>query len=240
MAENIFQKIQELRSDAEIPARGRAAQDWFRRTIRSLYGDRTLRGREQLIQAEGAKLVNRASIRETGKLYMFVYDPKLKKALPYYDRFPMIFVLEVRGSSLLGLNMHYLPYNLRLRLFNRLIELLNDDNMNENTRLRLSYQAIKDAAKFESGMQLIREYKARYIRSQLLEVHPADWEIAMFLPTEAFRKAGRQTIWGDTRKKIREAKRKRILAARKRREKERQDREDRLTKIVEEERKKQL
>lgn len=238
MAENIFQKIQELRSDAAIPARGRAAQDWFRKTVRSLYGDRQLSGRERFIQAEGAKLVSRASIRRTGKLFMFVYDPKLKKQLPYYDRFPMIFVLEVRGGSLLGLNMHYLPINRRLRLFNRLIELLNDDNMDENTRLRLSYIAIKDSSKFQSALSLIREYKAKYIRSKLLEVQPQDWEIAMFLPTETFRKSGKNTIWDATRKEIREGNKKRALAAQKKREKVRTDRQTRLDEIVEQERKK--
>lgn len=238
MAENIFQKIQDLRSAAEIPARGPAAQDWFRQTIRNLYGDRTLVGREQLIQAEGATLVSRHPSAAIGKLYMFVYNPKHRVKLPYYDVFPMIFVLEVRTDSLLGINMHYLPYNLRLRLFNRLIELLSDDNMDENTRLRLSYRAIKTAAKFEPALSLIREYKAKYIRSQLLEVQPQDWEIAMFLPTATFHKAGRQTVWGKTRQQIIEARRKRRAAARKRQEKERAESEQRLSRIAEEERKK--
>ena len=28
---------------------------------------------------------------QPGKLYMYMYEPKLKKELPYYDRFPMVF-----------------------------------------------------------------------------------------------------------------------------------------------------
>lgn len=238
MAENIFQKIQELRSAAAIPARGRAAQDWFRKTVRNLYGDRSLSGREQFLQAEDAKLISRASVARTGKLFMFVYDPKLKKKLPYYDRFPLIFVLEVRGGGLLGLNMHYLPVTLRLKLFNQLIVLLNNQNMDDETRLRLSYKVIKNASKYQSALSLIREYKAKYIRSKLLEVQPQDWEIVMFLPTETFRKSGKHTIWAATRKEIREGNKKRALAAQKKREKVRTDRQTRLDEIVEQERKK--
>ncbi len=220
MAENIFKKIQELRSDAGIPQRGRVAQDWFRQTVRRLFGERAIRGREELVQAEDATTRTPKNIQRTGRMFMFVYDPKLKKTLPFYDRFPMIFVLELRNDGFLGLNLHYLPIKLRAMLFNQLTVLLNTKNLNENTRLRISYQIIKNATKFHHALPLIREYKAKYIRSRMLEVHPRDWEIALFLPAEQFRKRGKQTIWAITRKEIREQRRVKARAAKRRRESE--------------------
>ncbi len=220
MAENIFNKIQELRSGAGIPARGAAAQDWFRQTIRRLFGERQIRGREELILADDTKLRTSRQIQRTGRMFMFVYDPKLKKTLPFYDRFPMVFILELRPEGFLGLNLHYLPPKLRASLFNRLTVLLNNQNMNDNTRLRLSYQVILNAAKFHAALPLIREYKAKYIRSQLLEVEPRDWEIALFLPAEQFRKAGKQSIWAITREEVREQSRKKRRATRRERERE--------------------
>ena len=220
MAENIFKKIQELRSDAGIPQRGRVAQDWFRQTIRRLFGERAIQGREELVQAEDATTRTPKNIQRTGRMFMFVYDPKLKKTLPFYDRFPMIFVLELRSNGFLGLNLHYLPIKLRAMLFNQLTVLLNTKNLNENTRLRISYQISKDATKFHHALLLIREYKAKYIRSRMLEVHPRDWEIALFLPAEQFRKRGKQTIWGITRKEIREQRRVKARAAKRLRESE--------------------
>jgi len=204
MAENIFNKIQALRSSAGIPERGPAAQDWFRQTVRQMFGDRPLRGREQLILAEDAKLRTAASIQQPGRMFMFVYDPKFRKTLPYYDRFPMIFVLELYQDGFLGLNLHYLPHKLRARLYNKLQVLRNTQNMNENTRLRLSYGVIKNATKYHSALPLIRHYKTKYIRSRLLEVHPRDWEIALFLPAEQFKKRGKHTIWAITREEVRE------------------------------------
>ena len=41
-----------------------------------------------------------------GRLYFFLYDPKTKDELPYYDRFPLVLVLEKYDDGFLGLNLH--------------------------------------------------------------------------------------------------------------------------------------
>ncbi len=230
MAENIFNKIQELRSDAGIPARGRVAQDWFRQTVRRLFGDRALRGREELVQADEATTRSPQQIRglRAGRMYMFVYNPKLRKQLPVYDRFPMIFVLEFRRQGFLGINLHYLPLKLRARLFSQLTILLNTQNLNENTRLRVSYQIIKNATKYHSALPLVREYLNKHVRSRMLEVHARDWELALFLPAEQFKKKGKHTVWAETRKEIKEGPRKRTRLARERREREQKQRQEQL------------
>ena len=51
-----------------------------------------------------------------GTLNMFVYGPKFKKKLPYYDTFPLVLPIETYSDGFLGLNFHYLPIPLRLSL----------------------------------------------------------------------------------------------------------------------------
>ncbi len=63
-----------------------------------------------------------------GNLYMYMYDPKLKATLPYYDRFPLVFPFSKTPDGFIGLNLHYLPYQLRVMLLDHLLvfKLLND------------------------------------------------------------------------------------------------------------------
>jgi hypothetical protein len=57
-----------------------------------------------------------------GKLNMFFYDPKFKKTLPYYDTFPLVLPLEAYSDGFLGINFHYLPIPLRLKLLYKLVD----------------------------------------------------------------------------------------------------------------------
>ena len=63
-----------------------------------------------------------------GKLNMFLYDPKFKKKLPYYDTFPLVLPLETYNDGFLGINMHYLPIPLRVRLLDRLVDYTNSED----------------------------------------------------------------------------------------------------------------
>jgi len=42
-----------------------------------------------------------------GLLNMFIYDPKLKDKLPYYDTFPLVLPVEEYGNGFLGINLHF-------------------------------------------------------------------------------------------------------------------------------------
>jgi len=45
-----------------------------------------------------------------GGLMFFIYDPKTKDKLPYWDRFPLVIPINLYPDGFLGLNLHYLPY----------------------------------------------------------------------------------------------------------------------------------
>ena len=55
---------------------------------------------------------------------MFVYGPKHAKKLPYYDTFPLVLPLERYSDGFLGMNFHYLPIPLRMRLLDRMFDFL--------------------------------------------------------------------------------------------------------------------
>jgi hypothetical protein len=61
-----------------------------------------------------------------GKMYSFVYDPKTKEQLPYYDIYPLVFPIEYYNDGFLGINLHYLPPVLRARLMDALYETINN------------------------------------------------------------------------------------------------------------------
>ena len=67
------------------------------------------------------------NIQNIGQMFMFFYDPKNKQTLPYYDRFPLVFPIELYSDGFLGINLHYLPQKYRANLMDALysIELLN-------------------------------------------------------------------------------------------------------------------
>ena len=78
-----------------------------------------------------------------GRLNMFIYDPKFKKTLPYYDTFPLVLPLEKYNDGFLGINLHYLPIPLRIRLLDKLVDFSNDTDFDAGTRLIVEYAKVK-------------------------------------------------------------------------------------------------
>jgi hypothetical protein len=140
-----------------------------------------------------------------GKLYMFVYDPKMKKELPYYDRFPLVFPFSKTQDGFMGLNMHYLPYPLRIALLDRLLVFKSNNRMDETTRLKYSWQVIDGVSRFAPAQACVRQYLTGHVRTQFRQVSSEDWATAMLLPVERFVGASKQEIWSDSTKIIRKA-----------------------------------
>jgi len=138
--------------------------------------------------------------RVIGSLVMFGYDPKLKARLPYYDRYPLVFVTDMRRDGFLGLNVHYLPPELRSRLMDALWELAPDNSkITERTRLALSYRALKGAAASRWFRPCVKQYLSRHVTSEIRLVSPLDWNRVVMLPTQRFKGADSERVWADSR-----------------------------------------
>jgi hypothetical protein len=178
----------------EIPARTDSARDWYRNRART-----TRVAPDRLIRGDRERLTSRVMI---GRMYHFFYDPKHKKTLPYYDRFPLIFPFKRVRGGFLGINLHYLPLRLRAKLMDELYTLSRDNRYDENTRLRISYNILNGAAKYKYFKPCVKHYLTPHVKSRFLEVYAAEWDIALFLPTERFVGAGKSTVHADSRKMI--------------------------------------
>ena len=119
-----------------------------------------------------------------GNMYMFFYDPKGKKTLPYYDRFPMIFPIDKTPDGFIGINLHYLPYVLRAKLMDALYDTVTNAKYDTSTKLGITYKILKGASKFRLFKPTIKRYLNSNVRSRFLYIEPKEWDIALFLPVE--------------------------------------------------------
>ena len=124
------------------------ARNWLRQKAAEV---RTVNPKATIQQ--GPFLTNRIS---PGNMYLFAYDPKTKEDLPYYDRFPLVFPFRKVQDGFYGINMHYLPPLLRAKLMDALYDTVNNDKMDETTRLRINYRILQSAAKFRYFEPIIK------------------------------------------------------------------------------------
>ena len=168
---SIFDEISKLRKSGKEP------YQWYRNRIKELGTP----SQAQLIR--DGKITGRVNF---GALNMFIYDPKLKNKLPYYDTFPLVLPIERYRDGFLGINFHYLPYALRARLLSRL-----DPNAN--------YSALKN-------VKLVKPTLKRYlnsnVRSRFRKLEEEDFMTAIMLPVQRFRKSSASKVWSDSRKAV--------------------------------------
>ncbi len=134
-----------------------------------------------------------------GKLNMFFYNPKFKKQLPYYDTFPLVLPLETYSDGFLGLNLHYLPIPLRIKLLDRLVDYSNNTQFDESTRLVVDYSRLK---KIRLIKPTIHKYLAGQVQSQFRRIDADEFTIATLLPVQRFKKATAKEVWSDSRSMV--------------------------------------
>lgn len=167
--------------------------NWFQRQVNILQKDRI----QPNVLVRGDKENRPTSRIVPGNLYMFFYDPKGKEELPYYDRFPLVFPYDASADGFIGLNMHYLPYQLRVRLLDRLLDYSSNRKMDNTTRLRYSWATIRSASKMALAKPCIKSYLTNHVQSSMLRVAPENWFTAMMLPVERFTK-NKNNVWADS------------------------------------------
>ena len=138
-----------------------------------------------------------------GGLYYFYYDPKGKADLPYYDRFPLVLVLEIHKDGFLGLNLHYLPIRERIGLLDNLMEYADLDKNKDILRMRISYDILNASKRFKQFKPCLKKYLFGHVQSRILAVQPNEWDIASMLPLQQFRKATTSEVWQDSLEEIR-------------------------------------
>lgn len=138
-----------------------------------------------------------------GGLYYFYYDPKTKNDLPYYDKFPLVLPLKRESDGFIGLNLHYLPLRYRIIFMKKLMSLAiyNDDD--EIKRIRVTYPILDSTSRLKEFRPCIKKYLYSNIRSKILAVEPQEWDVALYLPIQQFKKERAKTVWQESLEQIR-------------------------------------
>ena len=117
-----------------------------------------------------------------GHMYMFEYKAKMQY-LPYYDKFPLVYVIKSERSQFWGLNLHYLPIKKRIAATNKLI-----------------------SGRIDFPKNCLHKYLHSHVQGLYLDLALTEWDSAILLPSEHFVKStqklefniAREDVWKDT------------------------------------------
>ena len=190
---SLFDTLQAGAFRAGVSPRTKESRLWFQKKVRNL----TIPSRQKIMKDEALDVVKQPKI---GDMLMYFYDPKMKKELPYYDKFPLAIMVQPAKGGFHGLNLHYLAPGVRARFLDELMA-LSPKNVTDSTRLaRLRYNTLKGVTKFKEFKPCFKHYLMSQVNSNLVRVPMTEWEIAIFLPTEQFVKIKTQSVWRYSRK----------------------------------------
>ena len=100
-----------------------------------------------------------------GNLYLFAYNPKLKEE--GHDRFPLVFVMEMRNNGFIGCNLHY----------------ISPDQRDE---VAFDFINKTDQANFAVPPQTLRRYLFSGVQGIPYYIPESEWRGLVELPTEKF------------------------------------------------------
>ena len=97
-----------------------------------------------------------------GHLYMFEYKAKMKY-LPYYDRFPLVYVIKSNRKEFWGANLHYLSPKKRIVATKKLIN-----------------------GRIDIPKACFHKYIHDHVEGLYIDLAAEEWDTAILLPTEDF------------------------------------------------------
>ena len=189
---SLFDTLQAGAQRAGIMQQTKQSKNWFRKQVNAL-GDVSPR---KLLKDDA---LEPSSKEIAGNMYMYFYDPKHKKTLPYYDRFPLVIMVEPAPGGFYGLNLHYLAPGVRARFLDALMDTA-PKNIKDTSRLKLRYDLLQSTKKFKEFQPCFKHYLNSQIKGQPVRVPMSEWEIAIFLPVEQFAKVKKESVWRYSRK----------------------------------------
>jgi len=194
--ESFLSKVSDAVRGGTVGKEVKRSAKWFQDKIKGLKGEvknrfsstnaaKFYRESEKINDAVFQK---RASL---GDLFCYYYNPKYRKTLPYYDMFPMIMLLKAEQETFLGINFHYLRPKWRAILLDRVTAKIGG-GLPKWSKLRQIRQIAPT----------IKRYRFDHIMRKVIPIEEDEQEIAIFLPTEKFKKAGKAKVWSESERKF--------------------------------------
>lgn len=193
MATSLFRTLEKEAMSAGINSRTAQSRDWFRDKVKELGQI----NRHNLLKDPSLEIRQRF---RTGSMFMFFYDPKHRETLPYYDAFPLTIMIEPAPKGFYGLNLHYLAPKPRALFLDKLMETTNNNRFDETTRFKIRYELLSSVRKLKEFRPCFKHYLTEHVNSRIVMVEPRDWEAAIFLPVEQFRKQKKNIVWKESKR----------------------------------------
>lgn len=186
---DILQKA--LRSNAFV-ANARQSRNWLTSVVANARVST-----KQIMNSPKASVAGRPHI---GSMLLFQYEPKLKKQLPLYDRYPLIFPFRITSDGFYGINLHYCPIQYRAILMDSLYQISELDESGER-KVMLNYQILSKLSKAHIFKHCTKHYLNKHVRTNFIVIPSKDWEVALFLPLDRFAKGTREDAFRGIGKK---------------------------------------
>ena len=195
--EGLLDRVSDAIRTGKIGQEVRRSARWFHDKVRGLKGE--LRNKFSSTNAakfyrESETKVQPAALKRKinfGDLFCYYYNPKYKDVLPYYDMFPMIMLLKAEKETFLGINFHYLRPKWRAILLDRVTAKIGG-GLPKWSKLRQIRQIVPT----------IKRYRFDHIMRKVVPIEENEQEIAIFLPTERFRKSAKSKVWTESERKF--------------------------------------
>lgn len=155
---------------------------------------------KQYISDSKISLLQPISKPQIGSLYMYVYDAKYKNELPYWDALPLVIPISINADHMIGLNLHYLPVPLRVKLFTKLLEFMQKTTNKQY--LNITYKLLTSISEHKLVSPTIHKYLLTNIKTRLIKIPAEIWSDVVYLPLQQFQKASAESVWADTKKRI--------------------------------------
>ena len=195
--ESFLSKVSDAIKTGTVGQEVRRSAQWFQDKINGLKGGL----RNQFSSTNAAKFYREAETKvnpnllkrraELGDLFCYYYNPKYRATLPYYDMFPMIMLISAEKDTFLGINFHYLRPKWRAVLLDRVSAKLGS-GLPRWSKLRQIRQIAPT----------IKRYRFDHIMRRVVPIEENEQEIAIFLPTERFKKSAKAKVWADSERKF--------------------------------------
>jgi hypothetical protein len=160
----LFERVKEKTGNEE------QTWQWYRNTVRTMAleykknPDKTIRDerrdRTDDIEDRDGNTLRRYA--RQGRLFLFEYKAKMKY-LPYYDTFPLVYVVKANTDHFFGFNLHYMEPRKRMLA----IEKLKQDRI-------------------DLPRSCLHKYILDHVDGFLLDLAIDEWDTAIALPVEHF------------------------------------------------------
>ena len=212
----LFQLVTKAYRNAPSLAKAKTtAMEWYREAAKKI--------RENIPGAIGKYYTSRPGIDRIkskgsfdisliGRLIIFEYNAFHRKTLPYWDALPIVLPIKLmpqtkfgpgkEGPGFMGLNLHYLPEDLRAKFLDAILVHYRMKHLDERQKLNLNYKLLNTTAKLKLFKPCVKHYLFKQMRSRFNVIHPVEWGFVIMLPIARWRKKSEAYVHADSRRKL--------------------------------------